>query len=99
MTRRRRGRGWASSSRPWGRRSRCWARSGRSCSGNAEDELAAGVAALDALVRVGGALEREGLLDVRLEAAVVDELGELVQVEAGRPHEHVVGLGHVARLW
>ena len=49
---------------------------------NAEDELAAHVAALDALVRVGGALEREDLLDVRLQPAVVDELGELAQVDA-----------------
>ena len=40
------------------------------------------MAALDALVRVGGALEREDLLDVRLEAAVVDQLGELAEIDA-----------------
>ena len=38
--------------------------------------------ALEALVRIGGALERKDLLDVRAQIAALHELGELTQLVA-----------------
>ena len=65
-----------------------------------EDELAAHVAVLEALVRVGGALEREGLLDVRAQAALGHQRRDvLAEVVAARAHEDVADLVvAVARL-
>src|SRR4051812_27631885 len=67
----------------------CWrgGRSGVVALGDADGELALGVAGGERLQRLGGALERVGVLDGDLERAAVEQLRDAVEVGGG-------GLGH-----